>query len=59
VLGCVSAVLIWLTFLLHRRLRRSGRELSSRSRLMFEGLAVLVVGLTAHLGGFLSGMNGA
>ena len=59
VLGCVSAVLIWLAFLQHRRLRRSSRELSSRFRLVFEGLAVLVVGLTAHLGGFLSGMNGA
>ena len=59
VLGCVSAVLIWLAFLQHRRLRRSSEALSSRFRLVFEGLAVLVVGLTAHLGGFLSGMNGA
>jgi len=27
-------------------------------RLVLEAIAVLLVGLTAHLGGFLSGVNG-
>jgi uncharacterized membrane protein len=57
ILGCTSALLIWLVFLLHRR-ARSSSEKSPNFRLVLETLSLLVVGLTAHLGGFLSGVNG-
>lgn len=56
-LGCASAVLIWLVFLLHRAARRSPEPSASNLRLVVEALAVLVIALTAHLGGFLSGVN--
>lgn len=58
ILGCISAVLIWVVFLLHRHARRFGDRLSPSFRLVLEAAAVLIVGLTAHLGGFLSGVNG-
>jgi uncharacterized membrane protein len=61
ILGCISTVLIWLVFWIHRRARRFPAEFSDGSlpkyRLPIEALAVLIVGLTAHLGGFLSGVN--
>ena len=57
ILGCTSAVLIWLVFLLHRRARNTGSESLWRLRLPLETLGVCVVALTAHLGGFLSGVN--
>ncbi len=57
ILGCTSAGLIWLVFLLHRRARKTGDESAWRLRLPVETLAVGVVALTAHLGGFLSGVN--
>jgi uncharacterized membrane protein len=58
VLGCTSAILIWISWGLHVRARR---ELPGRPpvfRLGLEILAVAIVGLTGHLGGFLSGVNG-
>ncbi len=60
ILGCVSSVMIWLVLWIHWRTRRpSERSLSlPKYRLPIEALAVLVVGLTGHLGGFLSGVNG-
>jgi uncharacterized membrane protein len=57
VLGCVSSVMIWIVWWFHFRLRRQKTPLPSY-RLAFEILAVGVVGLTAHLGGFLSGVSG-
>jgi uncharacterized membrane protein len=56
-LGCVSAVLIWLTLWIHHRARRLPDRPMPVYRLPVETLAVLVVGLTGHLGGFLSGVN--
>lgn len=56
VLGTTSAILIWLVWWLHSRARRSGRSLPSY-RLALEALAVMIVALTGHLGGFLSGVN--
>jgi uncharacterized membrane protein len=56
VLGTVSAILIWLVWWLHFRVRSGGRSLPS-FRLALEALAVIVVALTGHLGGFLSGVN--
>jgi uncharacterized membrane protein len=58
VLGCVSSVLIWLIFWIHWRVRRHPEQPLPKYRLPIEALAVLIVGLTGHLGGFLSGVNG-
>jgi uncharacterized membrane protein len=57
-LGCTSSVLIWLAFWIHWRSRRFRERSLPQYRLAIEALAVLIVGLTAHLGGFLSGVNG-
>ena len=59
VLGCTSSVLIWVVFLIHWRARRRDQESLPKYRLVIEALAILIVVLTAHLGGFLSGVNGA
>jgi uncharacterized membrane protein len=59
VLGCVSSVLIWLVLLIHWRARRQNGESLPKYRLLIEAFAVLVIVLTGHLGGFLSGVNGA
>jgi uncharacterized membrane protein len=58
VLGCTSSVLIWLVFWIHLRVRRHPEESLPNYRLPLEAIAVLLVGLTGHLGGFLSGVNG-
>jgi uncharacterized membrane protein len=55
-LGLASSALIWLVWWLHSRGRKPGRTLP-RYRLPLEALAAAVVALTAHLGGFLSGVN--
>ena len=59
VLGCLSSVLIWLVFWIHLRARRPPEESLPKYRLPVEALGVLLVGLTGHLGGFLSGVNGS
>jgi uncharacterized membrane protein len=56
VLGLASSALIWLVWWLHFRGRKPEQTLS-RYRLPLEALAAAVVALTAHLGGFLSGVN--
>src|ERR1700733_442973 len=58
VLGCISSALIWLVFWIHSRVRRHPPESLPQYRLPIEAVAVLLVGLTGHLGGFLSGVNG-
>ncbi len=55
-LGLASAVLIWLVWWLHFRGRKPEHALPLY-RLPLEALAVAVVAITAHLGGFLSGVN--
>jgi uncharacterized membrane protein len=57
-LGCISSVLIWLVFWIHWRARRPPERSLPKYRLPIEALAILIVGLTGHLGGFLSGVNG-
>ena len=57
VLGCVSAALIWIVFLLHRRARDLTHRPLTKLRLALEGVAFLIIAITAHLGGFLSGVN--
>jgi uncharacterized membrane protein len=59
VLGCTPSVLIWVVFLSHWRARRRDQESLPKYRLVIEALAILIVVLTAHPGGFLSGVNGA
>jgi uncharacterized membrane protein len=56
--GCVSSVLIWVVWLMHRRAEREDRSVAPRYRLPLEAAAVALVALTGHLGGFLSGVNG-
>jgi uncharacterized membrane protein len=57
VFGAISSVLIWVVWLLHRRARRGGQPASAVFRLGIESLAVVIVAITGHLGGFLSGVN--
>jgi uncharacterized membrane protein len=58
VLGCISSVLICFASWIHLRWRRHPDESLPKFRLPIEAAAVLLVGLTGHLGGFLSGVNG-
>jgi uncharacterized membrane protein len=58
VLGCTSSVLIWVVFFIHWRARRRDQESLPKYRLVIEAIAVVIVVLTGHLGGFLSGVNG-
>jgi uncharacterized membrane protein len=57
VLACVSTVMIWLVWWVHFRGRKRPEPLPNY-RFAIEFLAFGIVGLTAHLGGFLSGVNG-
>jgi uncharacterized membrane protein len=57
VLACVSTVMIWLVWWVHFRARRRIAVLPSY-RLAVELLAVGIIAVTGHLGGFLSGVNG-
>lgn len=58
VLGSISTLLLWLVWWLHYRARRRTDQPLPAYRLPVELLAVLIVALTGHLGGFLSGVNG-
>jgi uncharacterized membrane protein len=58
ILGWASGLLIWLVWWLHFRARRTGAALTSFAA-MIELAAVAVVGLTGHVGGFLSGVSGS
>jgi len=57
VLAVVSSVMIWLVWWIHFRARRQKTPLPIY-RLTIELVAVGVIALTGHLGGFLSGVNG-
>ena len=56
VLACISTVMIWVAWWVHFRARRRTASLPSY-RLAVEVLAIAVVAVTGHLGGFLSGVN--
>ena len=59
VLGCIPSVLILFVFWIHLRVRRQAEESLPTYSLPIEAVAVLLVALTGHLGGFLSGVNGS
>jgi uncharacterized membrane protein len=56
ILACVSTAMIWLVWWVHFRARKRTVYLPGY-RLAVELLAVGIVALTGHLGGFLSGVN--
>jgi uncharacterized membrane protein len=58
ILGWASGLLIWLVWWLHFRARRRGAALTWFV-VLIELAAVAVVGLTGHVGGFLSGVSGS
>jgi uncharacterized membrane protein len=57
VLGLLSATTIWLVWALHFRARRGLASAPPAYRWPVEVVAVALVTLTGHLGGFLSGVN--
>jgi uncharacterized membrane protein len=57
ILAVLSSVLIWLIWWFQFRGRRSQQPTGTRLRLSFEFATVALITLTAHLGGFLSGVN--
>ncbi len=57
IFGCTSGTLIIVSAWLQIRARRAPSEVSFNYRFPVEVLAALVVAVTAHLGGFLSGVN--
>ena len=57
IFACLSTAMIWLVWCLHFRARRRAQALPSH-RWAIEYVGVGIVALTAHLGGFLSGVNG-
>jgi uncharacterized membrane protein len=58
VMGCASSVLICMVWFIHMRTRRNKEEVLPEYRLPIEAVAVVIVALTGHLGGFLSGVSG-
>jgi uncharacterized membrane protein len=58
VMGCALSVLIWVAWFIHTRTRRKQEQLLPGYRLPIEAVAVVIVALTGHFGGFLSGVNG-
>jgi uncharacterized membrane protein len=57
VLACVSTLMIWCVWWIHYRTRGRKQVLPSY-RLPLEVCGLVIIALTAHLGGFLSGVNG-
>ena len=58
ILGFVSSLSIWLVWWIHNRARRYPERALPAYRLPIEALGVMLVAVTGHLGGFLSGVNG-
>jgi uncharacterized membrane protein len=57
ILGCGSAAIIWMVWWVHLRARHCELE-PPIDRVAIELLGVVLISLTGHLGGFLSGING-
>jgi uncharacterized membrane protein len=58
VMGCISSVLIWLVWFIHRKTHGKEGNVLPGYRLPIEAVAAVFVAVTGHLGGFLSGVNG-
>ena len=58
VMGLFSGAMIWLVWNIHFRARKNPRNDLPIYRLPIEAVAAVVIAMTAHLGGFLSGVNG-
>src|ERR1700730_2442161 len=58
IFACTSIVMMWVTWWVQFRGRRRG-EAPPNYRLALEMMAAILIALTGHLGGFLSGVNGA
>lgn len=58
VMGTVSGILIWLVWSIHFRARRNPQDRLPAYRLPIEAVTAMLIAATAHLGGFLSGVNG-
>jgi uncharacterized membrane protein len=58
VLGVTSSLLIWIVWLIHVRTQRKQGAVLPGYRLPIEAVAVAILVVTGHLGGFLSGVNG-
>jgi uncharacterized membrane protein len=58
VLACLSSAMIWLVWYLRFRARRASQDISPSYHLSLELFVMVLVMLTGHLGGFLSGVNG-
>jgi uncharacterized membrane protein len=57
VAGCTSLLLVFSVWWIHRQSRRHPDQPLPRLYWPLETIAVVVVALTGHLGGFLSGVN--
>jgi uncharacterized membrane protein len=58
VLGVTSSLLIWTVWFIHVKTKRKQGAVLPGYRLPLEAVAVAILTLTGHLGGFLSGVNG-
>jgi uncharacterized membrane protein len=58
VMGCISSILIWLVWFIHRKTHGKEGNVLPGYRLPIEAVAAVFVAVTGHLGGFLSGVNG-
>ncbi|MGB8541473.1 MAG: DUF2231 domain-containing protein [Candidatus Acidiferrales bacterium] len=56
-LGITSSIMICLTWYMHFRSRRTSEQSPSSSRLPVELVTVAIIVMTAHLGGYLTGVN--
>jgi uncharacterized membrane protein len=56
--GVMSSLLIWIVWLIHLRTKRRQGAVLPGYRLPIEAVAVAILTVTGHLGGFLSGVNG-
>jgi uncharacterized membrane protein len=57
VAACMAATLVIASWWVHWRSRKSGSPIIPRLRIPVELLGLVAIGLTAHLGGFLTGVN--
>lgn len=58
VFGVASSLLIWIVWLIHLRTKGKRGAVLPGYRLPIEAVAVAILTVTGHLGGFLSGVNG-